>query len=379
MKVAFIPSTFLPWIGGAEIQTHNTANKLEELGTKVDIFLLNKEDIKNRNYNIVVLNKFLISFVFLFKYYLNIDFTFLLKIYFKKICIKKKYNAWHFHSVNYKTLLYIKPLKELDQKIIITFQGADIQKYTDIRYGYRFDQKYEKLLKQTLDFTYKVYAISDDIIKELVFFNYPKNKIVKVPNSIEIKKFFDYEDNSTDKKVVNFITVARYYEQKKGLDLIEKISKILIEKNINFKWTLVGRDSSNLLKKDFIIKNREFFNIENEINNLDEIYFPNSQLIKMYKSHDAYINLARIESFGITILEAIVAGLPVISFNTKGANELIVNNENGILIDEYEPKDMADMIIKKIEENYFDRKINYQNIMKYDLGLNTKITRDNYR
>ena len=379
MKVAFIPSTFLPWIGGAEIQTHNTANKLEELGTQVDMFLLNKEDIKNRNYNIVVLNKFLISFVFLFKYYLNIDFTFLLKIYFKKICIKKKYNAWHFHSVNYKTLLYIKPLKELDQKIIITFQGADIQKYTDIRYGYRFDQKYEKLLKQTLDFTYKVYAISDDIIKELVFFNYPKNKIIKVPNSIEIKKFFYYEGNSTDKKVVNFITVARYYEQKKGLDLIEKISKILIEKKINFKWTLVGRGSSNLLKKDFIIKNREFFNIENEINNLDEIYFPNSQLIKMYKSHDAYINLARIESFGITIIEAIAAGLPVISFNTKGANELVVNNENGILIDEYEPKDMADMIIKKIGENYFNKKINYQNIMKYDLGLNTKITRDNYR
>ena len=43
MKVAFIPSTFLPWVGGAEIQTHNTANKLVELGSQVDIFLLNKE------------------------------------------------------------------------------------------------------------------------------------------------------------------------------------------------------------------------------------------------------------------------------------------------------------------------------------------------
>ena len=140
MKIAFIPSTFLPWIGGAEIQTHNTANKLEELGSRVDVFLLNKENIKNRNYNIVVLNKFLISFVFILKYYLNLDLTFLLKFYFKKICKKEKYDAWHFHSVNYKTLLYIKPLKELSQKVIITFQGADIQKDKDIRYGYRFEQ-----------------------------------------------------------------------------------------------------------------------------------------------------------------------------------------------------------------------------------------------
>ena len=28
MKIAFVPSTFLPWIGGAEIQTHNMANKI---------------------------------------------------------------------------------------------------------------------------------------------------------------------------------------------------------------------------------------------------------------------------------------------------------------------------------------------------------------
>lgn len=378
MKVAFIPSTFLPWVGGAEIQTHNTANKLVELGSQVDIFLLNKENIKNKNYNILILNKFIISFVFISKYYLNLDFTFLLKIYFKKICKTKQYDAWHFHSVNYKTLLYIKPLKELGQKVVITFQGADIQKDKDIFYGYRFDSKYEALLKNTLKFTHKVYAISDDIIKELVFLDYPKSKIVKIPNSIEVKKFFKYEDNRKDKEILKFITVARYYEKKKGLDLIEKISKILIEKNILFEWTLVGRDSSNLLKKDFIINNKKFFNIENEINNFDEIYFPHSKLIKMYKSHDAYINLARIESFGITIIEAIAAGLPVISFNTKGANELVVDGENGILVNKYEPKEMADIIIKKIKENYFNKKTNYQKIAMYDLGFNTRITKDNY-
>ena len=99
----------------------------------------------------------------------------------------------------------------------------------------------------------------------------------------------------------------------------------------------------------------------------------------MYKSHDAYINLARIESFGITIIEAIAAGLPVISFNTKGANELVVNNENGILIDEYEPNDMANVIVKKIEEGYFDKKKFYPKIEMYDLGFNTKITKDNYK
>ena len=42
MRVAFIPSTFLPYIGGAEIQTHNLANKLVENGLNIDVLLLDK-------------------------------------------------------------------------------------------------------------------------------------------------------------------------------------------------------------------------------------------------------------------------------------------------------------------------------------------------
>ena len=37
MKIAFVPSTFLPHIGGAEIQAHNVANKLIEKGHEVEV------------------------------------------------------------------------------------------------------------------------------------------------------------------------------------------------------------------------------------------------------------------------------------------------------------------------------------------------------
>ena len=30
LKIAFIPSTFLPLVGGAEIQTHNLANMISQ-------------------------------------------------------------------------------------------------------------------------------------------------------------------------------------------------------------------------------------------------------------------------------------------------------------------------------------------------------------
>ena len=111
MRVAFIPSTFLPWVGGAEIQTHNIANKIVELGHKVDIFLLDEPRISNNNYKIILLNKLLINIVFILKYYLNLEIFSFLKFYFRRVCENKKYDVWHFHSVNYKTLIYIKILK----------------------------------------------------------------------------------------------------------------------------------------------------------------------------------------------------------------------------------------------------------------------------
>ena len=68
MKIAFVPSTFLPHIGGAEIQAHNVANKLVEKGHEVEVFLLNYVNIQNAKYNIFKLNKYLIVLFF----YLNI-------------------------------------------------------------------------------------------------------------------------------------------------------------------------------------------------------------------------------------------------------------------------------------------------------------------
>ena len=378
MKIAIVPSTFLPWVGGAEIQTHNTANKLSELDNEVDIYLLEKTNIENKKYNTIKLNKLLINLIFILKYYLKINLIFLLENYFKKICFKKKYDVWHFQSVNYKTLLYIKVLKNLNQKIVVTFHGADIQKDMDILYGYRFDKKYEKLLSETIHLFDRVFAISEDIVRELSFFNFPKEKIIKIPNSIEINKILNVSKNKIDPNKLKLITVARFYEKKKGLDLIEKISNILIKNNINFSWTLVGRNSSLLLKNQFIMDNKKYFHTKEEIKNTNEIYFPHSDLISIYKDNNVYVNLARIESFGVTIVEALAAGLHVVSFNTKGANEIIINNQNGYIIDEYSYEKMAKTLINKFNDNSFNKMNVCKEIMKYELETNTKIIIKNF-
>ena len=86
------------------------------------------------------------------------------------------------------------------------------------------------------------------------------------------------------------------------------------------------------------------------VENLDEEFFPHNDLIKVYKNNHIYVNLARIESFGVTIIEALASGLPVITFNTKGGNELIKNDYNGIIVKNISPE----QIVNAIDQYYKD-------------------------
>ena len=377
MKIAIVSGIYFPEPGGAQIQSHNFANKLVELGHEVDSYIFNPSDIKINDYNIIVVNKFLSSLIFFFEYYLNIDISFFLEIYFKKIIKEKKYDIWHFNFVNFKSLIIIIFLKKLNQKIIVTFQGVDIQIDQNINYGYRLNKKYNKYLLKTLNKIDLFLNISKTIENDLRKIEVKKNKIIYLPNTVDTKKIksiYDLQKNLPTKEL-RLITVARYAEKKKGFDLIPILAQKLLNNNVVFNWTIIGENTNKLFKNDFIKKNRNLFSIFENINNDVEKYFPHSSIVSKYISSDIYVNLARVESFGITFIEAMAGGLPVISFDTKGANEIIINNHNGYLI---YSNDMNDFV-KKIVDIYNDKKtlnltkLNvFKTVEKYDLEIVTK-------
>lgn len=375
MKIAFIPSTFLPIIGGAEIQTHNLGNKIAE-EHEVDIFLLNYTNIKKKKYNIKTLPLFLINIVYLLKYYFYLDFTFFYSIYFKKIIEKEKYNVWHFHSLNYKTLLFINVLSKLKQKIAVTFQGADIQIQKNIGYGYRLKKKYNELFLQTVKKVDIFFAISQNIKNDLLKLKIEKKKIFNIPNAVDFEKVKAIRLKKNKKLTI--LTVGRYAEKKKGFDLIEKVSKYLIKK-INFQWIIIGRNTNHLYKKNFFKKNKNNFVIIDEIKNDKDYTFPNSKLIKYYKKSHVYANMARIESFGITIIEAMAAYLPVISFKTKGGLDLIKNNQNGYLVEVKNYNLFANKIIGTYKKKFNLKKFNNIYLSRFDLKNVAKETIQIYK
>ena len=373
MNIAFISGTFFPTPGGVQVQIHNIANKLYELGYDVKLFIYNKTNIKNNNYKIILINKFLLNIIFFFKYYLNINLSFFLKPYV--LYLKKNYNfdIWHFNFLNFKSLILINALKNYNKKIkiIVTFHGVDVQIDRSINYGFRLNKKYDDLLQNTISKIDKFTYISAVIEKDLIDLGVKKEKLIYFPNSVDIKKFNKISSNKKD-RVFNLITVARYAEKKKGFDLIHKIAAGLKEKKIDFKWKIIGENSKFLLKDEFFRSNANFFDLIENIDNIDEEYFPHSSLIKHYKSSDLYLNLSRIESFGITYIESLASRVPIISFKSIGSNEVIVNGLNGFFIDENNLSNYIEKIcyLNQNQNNLISLKKNcIESIKRFDLDL----------
>ncbi|MDA9717786.1 glycosyltransferase family 4 protein [Candidatus Pelagibacter sp.] len=369
MKIAYLPGAFFPDPGGAQVQAHNLANVMNDKKYKADVILLNKTNIKNTRYKINYLNKLIINFVYFFDYYLRINLSFILVFYLKKILNKEKYDVWHFIFINYKSLLIIKALYKLTQNIIVTFQGADIQIDKKINYGNRNDIKYEKLLRSTLPKVKIFTAISNNIFVDLVNIGVKKNKIVLLPNGIPLKKFISIKKKFKNKKQkkLNLITVARYAEKKKGFDLVPKIVEELNYLKLNFDWTIIGKDTKKLLLNKTININKNKFKIFENLFIQNESFFPAKKLILNYLKSDIYINLSRIESFGITFVEALSANLPVLTFNTKGANEIIIDKYNGYIINGNNIKTFCRKLLSFNKNKNLFKSKPYNSSRKYDL------------
>ncbi len=94
------------------------------------------------------------------------------------------------------------------------------------------------------------------------------------------------------------------------------------------------------------------------------------------------------EGFGITVVEAMAAGLIVITTNSGGIPEIIRNNENGYLIDKDDPIQIS-KCLEKVLDNYNNdihrtmrkkaiQDSNNYNIQKFTLDVDTYLNENQY-
>ena len=158
-------------------------------------------------------------------------------------------------------------------------------------------------------------------------------KLDREPYRKEIRKQFGIDPSDI---VVLFVSMNF---EIKGLDyVIAAIGKAKTSHpSQNLKLLVVGKGDCKkygaLAQKAGIKDNVIFAGVQKE--NLEKIYL----------ASDIFMMLSRFDTFGMTVLEAMAASLPVIISSNVGAKDLVREGKNGFVI---EDTNNADMICEKI-------------------------------
>lgn len=149
------------------------------------------------------------------------------------------------------------------------------------------------------------------------------------------------------KKEFKCLMVCSLKKYKGILEFINIATNLLKENNIKFTLQL-SADKSEI--KNFFVN----INVPNNV----EIRPVNNDLSEVYKEHDLLLNCTKsdecIETFGLTIIEAMWFGLPCIVPKVGGPSEIVTHNVTGYCIDSKDTDAISQKILtlSKDENRY---------------------------
>jgi len=187
-----------------------------------------------------------------------------------------------------------------------------------------------------------------EFLKSLVeSFGIEKEKITIINNASEYYQKNNFESQKTGNKI---LTIGRLVPWK-GIDVLIKSMKDIKNKIPNAKLLIVGDGpETNNLK-----------NLAKELNLSDSVEFLGTILEKqekekIYSQSDVFALNTFYEGMSNVILEAMSHALPVVT-TKAGGNPEFVNQENGILVERDNVKEISEAIIKLLADKEYAQKL----------------------
>lgn len=170
----------------------------------------------------------------------------------------------------------------------------------------------------------------------------PKSRINKITPGVNKNIFYPNTKYVTsDKKKI--LCVGRIQEQK-GQHLVLDFMQLLNKLNINFHIYFIGEPSGET-GSQYLSKIKK----EIQVNQLsDKSTFLGSlsqeELSQELRDSDLLLHTSKYETFGLVAIEANACGVPVLTINNGSMKEIIINNINGFITDEYFNDQVSDFI-----------------------------------
>ncbi len=178
-------------------------------------------------------------------------------------------------------------------------------------------------------------AVRQALVEQKIF---PERKITVIPNSMDFHSFY-YSLQGFDREAfrqrINIPpgsllvgTIGEIKRQKGHEDFLRAAAMIAREEH-NTHFIIAGADNTRTnehrLALERLIRELDLTNRVHYTGWLDEV-------APLLAALDVYVSASHTESFGLAIVEAMAAGLPVVATATEGAQEIIDHEKTGVIV-----------------------------------------------
>ncbi len=202
---------------------------------------------------------------------------------------------------------------------------------------------YKKLLNRWAAslFSDKIIAVSNHVGNQLIQSGVDAKKIVVIHNGIEISKFnskdFARVQSTRERDQVLIGTLARL-DQVKRLDVLIEAARIVVNSLPEARFVLGGTGpmEQELLRKIQDLRLEPYVRMAGFVEDVPRFL---SELDIFALSSDS-------EGLGLSVIEAMAQGLPVVATAVGGVTEVVKDNETGFLVPAGNPRAMAQCLVR---------------------------------
>lgn len=186
---------------------------------------------------------------------------------------------------------------------------------------------------------YKYITCSNWIRQKLQEQGYPVATAETIYPGAAVEEFYQPELPPQDRLRIAYASLVMYY---KGADILIESLCLLQAAGIPFTATIAGGS----LEANFVEALQKLIESEGF---QEQVYFPGTlsrqQLKKLYKTHNVLVFPSRFEEpFGISQIEAMAAGLTLVTSGTGGAREIVEDGEDGLIFESENPLHLAEIL-----------------------------------
>jgi len=196
-------------------------------------------------------------------------------------------------------------------------------------------------------------------------YDFYADNIVDIPPGVDIHTYHLPSEEDKKKKTdlpEKYIFCISRIDTNKGHDFLLNAFDF-VRKEIKDVDLVIGGGSPNPKQREIGLydKMRKIINEKGMEDRVRLIgYVPDELMPTYYQQSEMFVLPSLFEPFGMTTQEAMACGRPVVASMFGGIRNVIINGENGILVDPSKPHEFADAILKLIKNKYLSEKIGMQ-------------------